>query len=82
MTTSANSFGATGSNTESWKDTFENCLNKQPKILEENILQKALEQIDLTTFLERKYSTLKLFKLVKRGYKNYQINMNEKQQDF
>lgn len=41
-----------------------------------------MEQMDLTAFTERKYSTENLFNLVKRGYKNYQINMNEKQQDF
>lgn len=78
MTTSANSFGATGSNIECWKDTIEKKPQNPNKILEENILQKALEQIDFTTFLERKYSTEKLFNLVKRGYKNYQINTNEK----
>lgn len=42
-------------------------LKKNPKILGENILQKALEQIDLTNFLERKHSTEKLFNLVKKG---------------
>lgn len=56
MTASANSFGATGSNTECWKYSIE---EKNPKILGENILEKALEQIDLTTFCTEKLFNLR-----------------------
>lgn len=56
MTASANSFGATGINTECWKYSIE---EKNPKILGENILEKALEQIDLTTFCTEKLFNLR-----------------------